>query len=192
MSSTLPPETLNAVARGNPEALSRLLPAVYEEMRRLAAAYMRGERASHTLQATALANEAYLRLAGSRAADWKGRTHFMAVAARAMRHVLVDHARRRGARKRGADPTPITLDTSRLAAEGRPVAFDELDRALERLAERNARHAQVVELRYFGGLTIEETAAQLGVSPVTVKRDWAFARAWLYRELSAGPEAPGA
>ena len=184
-------ETLNGVARGDSAALDRLLPVVYQEMRRLAARYLKGERAGHTLQATALANEAYLRLVGRRQAEWQGRTHFLAVASRAMRGILVDYARRRRAQKRGGGQAPISLDTTMLVAGCRPVAFDELDRALEGLSRLSERQARVVELRYFGGLTIEETAEVLGIAPVTVKRDWATARAWLYRELS-GSVAPDA
>jgi RNA polymerase sigma factor (TIGR02999 family) len=177
-------ETLEGVARGEPNALDRLLPVVYQEMRRLAASYLRGEREGHTLQPTALAHEAYLRLLGQRHAEWQGRGHFLGVAARAMRSVLVDHARRRKAQKRGGGERPLALDTTMLVAGGTPVAFDDLDRALLDLARLSERQARVVELRYFGGLTIEETAEVLEVSPVTVKRDWALARAWLYRELS--------
>jgi len=123
-------------------------------------------------------------LAGQRDAAWEGRSHFLAVAARAMRSVLVDHARRKKAQKRGGGQAAVSLDTTSIMAGGRPVEFDDLDRALVDLAKLSARQAQIVELRYFAGLTIEETAAALGISPVTVKRDWALARAWLYRELT--------
>lgn len=181
-------DTLDGVARGEPHALDRLLPVVYEEMRRLAASYLRGERHDHTLQPTALAHEAYLRLLGQRHANWQGRGHFLGVAARAMRSVLVDHARRRKAQKRGGGQAPLPLDTTMLVAGHAPVAFDDLDQALLDLARLSERQARVVELRYFGGLTIEETAEVLEVSPVTVKRDWALARAWLYRELFQSPE----
>jgi RNA polymerase sigma factor (TIGR02999 family) len=177
-------DTLNAVARGDAAAMDRLLPVVYQEMRRLAAGYLRGERAGHTLQPTALAHEAYLRLLGERHYGWQGRRHFLGVAARAMRSILVDHARRRKAQKRGGGQAPIPLDATMIVAGSRPVAFDDLDRALDDLARLSERQARVVELRYFGGLTIEETGEVLGVSPVTVKRDWAVARAWLFRELS--------
>ena len=176
--------TLDGVARGDGDALDRLLPVVYAELRRLAARYLKGERAGHTLQPTALAHEAYLRLVGQRDAGWQGRSHFLGVAARAMRSVLVDHARRRKALKRGGGETPISLDATVIVAGSLPVAFDDLDRALDDLAKLSERQARVVELRYFAGLTIEETAEVLGISPVTVKRDWALARAWLYRELS--------
>lgn len=184
-------ETLRGVAQGDSNALDRLLPVVYQEMRRLAASYLRGERTGHTLQPTALAHEAYLRLVGMRDFNWQGRSHFMGVAARAMRSILVDHARRRRAQKRGGGQTPVPLDATLIVAGNLPVAFDDLDRALIDLARLSERQARVVELRYFGGLTIEETAEVLSISPVTVKRDWAVARAWLYREL-AGSESGGA
>jgi RNA polymerase sigma-70 factor, ECF subfamily len=177
-------KTLQDVARGDTRALDRLLPLVYQELRHLAAGYLRGERTGHTLQPTALAHEAYLRLVGLREPGWQGRSHFLAVAARAMRGILVDHARRRRALKRGGGQTPLSLEPTMMVADGGEVAFDDLDRALNDLARHSERPARVVELRYFGGLTIDETAEVLGISPVTVKRDWAFARAWLYRELS--------
>jgi len=176
-------DTLNGVARGDRQALNDLLPIVYQELRKLAARYLNGERAGHTLQPTALTHEAYLRLAGQRDAAWEGRSHFLCVAARAMRSVLVDHARRRKAQKRGGGQAPISLDTTSIVAGVAAVEFDDLDQALVDLSKMSERQAQVVELRYFAGLTIEETAQALGVSPVTVKRDWTMARAWLYREL---------
>lgn len=175
--------TLDGVARGDRDSLDQLLPFVYQELRRLAERYLQGERSGHTLQPTALTHEAYLRLAGQRDAQWEGKSHFLGVAARAMRSVLVDHARRRKAQKRGGGVALLSLDATTIAAQAKPVAFDDLDQALVALAERSERQARVVELRYFAGLTIEETAEALGVSPVTVKRDWALARAWLYREL---------
>jgi len=177
-------ETLQGVARGDALALDRLLPAVYAEMRRMAASFLRGERSGHTLQPTALAHEAYLRLAGRSDPQWRSRTQFMGLAAITMRNILVDHARRRKAQKRGGGQAAVTLDTSTLFASGRPVEFDDLDEALVRLAKLSERQARVVELRYFGGLTVEEAAEVLKVSAITVKRDWALARAWLYRELS--------
>jgi len=184
-------ETLNGVARGDAVALERLMPVVYQEMRRLAASYLRGERGGHTLQPTALAHEAYLRLVGQQQVQYQGRHHFLGVAARAMRGILVDHARRRKAQKRGGGQTPVPLDATMIVDGSLTVAFDDLDRALQDLARLSERQARVVELRYFGGLTIEETGEVLGISPVTVKRDWAVARAWLYRELS-GSEPAGA
>lgn len=182
---------LQTATRGDSSALDRLFPALYQELKRQAAGYLRGERAGHTLQPTALAHETYLRLIGRRDFPWQNRAHFMASAARAMRSILVDHARRRRAQKRGGGREQVPLDATMAIEEQRPVAFDDLDRALEDLARRSERQAKVVELRYFGGLSAEETAEVLGVSSVTVKRDWATARAWLYRELS-GNEAAGA
>ncbi len=183
--------TLDGVVRGDADAMERLVPVVYQEMRRLAAHYLRAERAGHTLQPTALANEAYLRLVGNPDAEWRGRQHFLAVAARTMRSILVDHARRRRAQKRGGGQPALPLDTGLLVAGQRPVEFDDLDHALEDLAKRSDRQARVVELRYFGGLTVEEIATLMDVSPVTVKRDWTTARAWLYREL-VGTKRPDA
>ncbi len=175
---------LQQAAQGDAAALDLLFPAVYRELRQQAAGYLRGERTSHTLQPTALAHEVYLRLAGRRDFPWQNRAHFMAVSARAMRSILVDHARRRRAAKRGGGDTPVTLDTGAMLAVGSAVEHDDLDRALTDLARLSERQARVVELRYFGGLSIEETGEALGISPMTVKRDWATARAWLYRELS--------
>ncbi len=175
---------LRLAAEGDARALDRLFPLVYRELRERAAGYLRGERPGHTLQPTALAHETYLRLAGRPDFPWQNRAHFMAVAARAMRLILVDHARRRRAAKRGGGDAPLEFDTGVVLAAGATVEFDDLDRALSDLARLSERQARVVELRYFGGLTIEETGEVLGVSPMTVKRDWATARAWLYRELA--------
>jgi RNA polymerase sigma factor (TIGR02999 family) len=177
-------EALKGVSQGDATAMDRLLPVVYAEMRRLAANYLRGERTGHTLQPTALVHEAYLRLVGQRDIPWQSRAHFVGVAARTMRHILVDHARRRKAQKRGGGDSPVTLDTGALVAGGTPVAFDDLDQALVDLAKLSERQARIVELRYFGGLSIEETGEVLGIASATVKRDWVAARAWLYRELT--------
>jgi len=182
-------EVLNELAKGDERALDRLLPVVYRELKRLAAGYLRSERAEHTLQPTALAHEAYLRLVGREEIQWQNRAHFLGVAARAMREILVDHARRRKALKRGGGQALTLYDEALPVAGGRPVAFDDLDQALTDLARLSERQAKVVELRYFGGLTIEETGEVLGISPVTVKRDWATARAWLYRELTGSDSA---
>ena len=180
---------LQGASEGDGSALDRLFPALYQELKRQAAGYLRGERVGHTLQPTALAHETFLRLIGRRDFQWQNRAHFMAAAARAMRSILVDHARRRRAKKRGGGAERVPLDAT-MAIEGtRPVAFDDLDRALLDLAKRSERQARVVELRYFGGLSTEETGEVLGVSPVTVKRDWATARAWLYRELTGSEPA---
>jgi len=172
--------------KGDAAALHALLPLVYEEMRRLAGAYLRDENADHTLQPTALAHEAYLRLLDQRHVSWQNRAHFMGLAAQAMRRILIDHARRRGAQKRGGDAVHVTLEDSDGVAgpsETLGVAAEDLSEALDRLAELDARQVRVVELRFFTGLSIEETAEVLGVSPATVKRDWTLARAWLHREL---------
>ena len=179
-------EALNSMAQGDRTALDRLVPVVYREMKRLASSYLKAERPGHTLQPTALAHEAYLRLLGGNTPPWQNRAHFMAVAARAMREILVDHARRRKAQKRGGGQPLTVLSESLQVAGNRPVAFDDLDQALVDLARLSERQAQVVELRYFGGLTIEETGAVLDISSATVKREWTLARAWLYRELSLG------
>lgn len=180
-------ELLERAADQDGAAVDRLFPLVYEELRRKAAHYLKSERGDHTLQPTALANEVYLRLAGRQEHAWQSRAHFMAVAARAMRAVLVDHARRRNARKRGGGQSAQRLTTVGLAG-GAVVDFQDLDQALVDLARFSERQARVVELRYFGGLNIEEAAEVLGVSVMTVKRDWSTARAWLYRELSGtGP-----
>ena len=158
---------------------------LYAELRRLAHHYMQGERAGHMLQTTALVNEAYLRLAELDRMQWRDRGHFFAIAATLMRRVLVDHARDRGRDKRGGCIVFTTLDGNQTAAQPN-VDVLALDEALNRLAAIDPQHAHVVELRFFGGLTIEETADAIGISPATVKRDWTWAKAWLYRELG-GP-----
>jgi RNA polymerase sigma factor (TIGR02999 family) len=175
--------TLIRYSHGDAAALEVLLPAVYDELRRLAAAQLQHERPGHTLQPTALAHEAYLRLVNQRDVTWQNRAHFLGLAAQAMRRILADHARRRRAEKRGGDAVRVSLDESDVPAVSTPVMADELDVALEDLARLEPRHARIVELRFFGGLTIEETAEVMGVSPATVKRDWLLARAWLHREL---------
>ena len=175
-------ESLAGLSSGDPGAIEQLLPVVYNEMRRLAAGYLKNERPGHTLQPTALANEAFLRIVVQKNVSWQNRAHFIGLAALAMRRILVDHARRRKAVKRGGGKTVITLEAS-MSAGVNEVAFDDLDQALNDLARLSERQAKVVELRYFGGLTIEETAEVLGISTMTVKRDWTMARAWLFREL---------
>ena len=167
---------------GDTEAWSKLIPLVYKDLRRLAAAYFQQERPGHTLQPTALVHEAFLRLIQQRGIEWRNREHFLAVAAHFMRLILVDHARRRSRAKRQCERT-VFLDTDAFGIPNRSVNLEELDDALTRLAQFDPRQSRIVEMRYFGGLTIEETASALGISPRTVKRDWTFARAWLHGEL---------
>jgi RNA polymerase sigma-70 factor (ECF subfamily) len=180
---------LQAWSDGDQQALALLTPIVYDELRRLAHRYMKRERAGHSLQTTALVNEAYLRLLGYRRMRWQDRAHFLAVSAQAMRRILVDHARRHNV-KRGARAEHVPLDAEPVICPNRSDEFVALDEALNALAERAPRKAQVVELRFFGGLSVEETAEVLHVSAITVMREWKSARAWLYREL-AGPTANG-
>lgn len=168
---------------GDQQALDKLTPLVYEELRQQAARYLRKERPGHSLQATALINEAYLRLIDVKDVQWQNRAHFFAIAANLMRRILVDHARRRDAEKRGGSQVLLTLDDAFAAAEQPDVDLLAIDEALNKLAMIDAQQARVVELRFFSGLTVEETAAALGVSPKTVKRDWSVARAWLRREI---------
>ena len=168
-----------------PPRAEELAPLVYDELRRLAAAYMRRERPGQTLQATALVHEAYLRLAGA-GTPWTDKRHFIGIAARSMRQILVERARARGAQKRWAGLNRVTLtDALAVAAESEGM-LPALDEALTRLEQIDAEQARIVELRYFAGLSIEETADALGMSPATLKRRWAMARAWLFRELSGG------
>ena len=175
---------------GDPTALDDLLPRVYDELRALADAYMRRERAGHTLQPTALVHEAFLRLLRLPPGSVQNRIHFFALAAQAMRRILADHARRHRAAKRGGGAVRVPLELVEGGAPATPagddVAADDLDAALEDLAKLDERQARVVELRFFGGLSIEETAEVLAVSTATVKRDWLVARAWLHRELRGG------
>ncbi len=171
--------------RGDPQALDALVPMLYDEMHALAAIYLRRERVDHTLQATALAHEAFLRLVGQREVTWQNRAHFMGLVAQAMRRVLADHARRHRAQKRFGGQVRVALEDADVAG-GPDVAADELDAALEDLARLEPRQARVVEMRFYAGLSVEETAEALGTSPATVKRDWAVARAWLHRELGRG------
>ncbi|HYE14564.1 MAG TPA: sigma-70 family RNA polymerase sigma factor [Pyrinomonadaceae bacterium] len=171
---------------GDQRALDELMPLVYAELHRLAARYMRGERPGHTLQTSALVNEVYLRLAGHEDIQWQDRAHFFAVAAQAMRRILVDHARRRGNQKRGGDVHKVALDEALIVSDERAAEVVALDDALARLAEVAPRKSRLVELRFFGGLGIEEAAEVLQVSPGTVMRDWTFAKAWLRREITGG------
>ena len=170
--------------------LEQLVAALYDELHAVAARAMRRERGSHTLQPTAVLHEAYMRLASQHQVGWRDEQEFLAVAANVMRRVLVDHARRRAAGKRGAGAARVTLDPERLAASDSGVDLLGLDDAIERLARSEPRAARVVELRFFAGLSVEETAKALGVSAPTVKREWAWARTWLYRELEGADAAP--
>ncbi len=172
-------------SNGNQAALDKLTPLVYEELHRLAHHYMSGERGGHTLQTTALINEAYLRIIDQGQVRWQNRAHFFGVSAQVMRHILVDHARRRHNAKRGGDALRVSLAEAAVVSKeptGDVVAIDE---ALKRLAAIDPRKSQVVELRFFGGLTIEETAEVLKVSPITVRREWTTAKAWLYKAVTS-------
>lgn len=182
-----PPEITQLLAEwsnGNQAALDKLYPLVYEELRRLAHRYMRRERKDHTLQTTALINEAYLRLIDQKNVHWENRAHFFSISAQIMRRILIDYARRYQYAKRGGGAKKISLDDAAVVAKERAAELLMLDEALMSLAERDPRRSQVVELRFFGGLSNEEIASVLKVSPNTVTRDWNLARAWLYKELS--------
>ena len=172
-------ELLRLARAGDKSAESKLFELLYSDLRRVAVAYLGRERRDHTLQPTALLHEAYLRLAGQGAKDWKNRSHFVAVAAQAMRYVLVDWARAKSARKRGGRMHRIDLDSAQAFTEAWPEQLLDLDTALHQLSQQHERYARVVEMRFFGGLTDEEIAEVLGVSDRTVGRDWEFARAWL-------------
>jgi RNA polymerase sigma-70 factor (ECF subfamily) len=174
---------LRAWGDGDRSALDRLTPIVYDELRRLARIYMRGERPGNSLQATALVNEAYMRLVDYKGMKWQNRAHFFAVSAQLMRRILVDHARRHN-QKRGGGVRHVSLEDTAVVAGDRSADLVALDDALEAMAIIDPRKVQVVEMRFFGGLTVEETAEVLKISPVTVKRDWNTAKAWLYRELT--------
>ena len=185
---TIPPagavtELLRAWSGGDDGALEQLMPLVEAELRRLAKAYMGRERRGHTLQTTALVNEAFLRLTDARSVRWQDRAHFVGISARLMRRVLVDHARRRSFDKRGGGAQKVTLHDDLVTAPDPAVDVVALDRALERLEKADARKSRIVELRFFGGLSVDETAEVLHVSPDTVKRDWRLAKLWLLREL---------
>ncbi len=181
---------LGRLTEGNREAEAELIPLVYRELRRIAGYYMRGERVSHTLQPTALVNEAYLRLVDQSRVNWRDRAHFFGVAARMMRRILVNHAVERAAAKRGGRRARVDLDTFEIGVS--PEQSEELlavDEALGRLKEFDPQQERIVEMRYYGGLTVEETAEALGISPRTVKREWAIARSWLQAELAGS--SPG-
>jgi RNA polymerase sigma factor (TIGR02999 family) len=176
-------ELLADWSHGNDAALAELTPLVYEELRRLAHRHMGGERPDHTLQTTALVNEAYLRLAGETNPNWQSRAHFFAVAARAMRHILVNYAKSYRAQKRGGGAIKVELDEAAIISPEQTTEILDVHEALERLATLDSRKAHVVELKYFGGLNYDEMAEVMKISPVTVRRDWEFAKVWLYKEL---------
>jgi len=176
---------LQAWSDGDESARERLMPLVYDELRRLAHQHMRREKPGHMLQTTALVHEAYIRLIGQSRVHFKNRAHFFGIAARLMRQILVDDARRRKGAKRGGGLAPVALDDASNLAQQEAANVLALDEALTLLAERDRRQSEIVELRFFGGLSIEETAEVLNVSPGTVVRDWTFARAWLEDEMSA-------
>jgi RNA polymerase sigma factor (TIGR02999 family) len=176
--------------KGDEQARDELEPAVYDQLRRLAGAYMRRERTGHTLQPTALVHEAYLRLVDQHKVDWKNRAQFVGLAAVMMRRILVNHARERSAAKRGADARRVSVSFADAGVSGPAVDVIALHDALDRLAAVDARKSQIVELKFFGGLTIEEVAATLGCSNATVEREWTFARAWLYDALAEGGPRP--
>lgn len=173
---------------GDREALDALVPLVYEELRRLARHYLQQERRDHTLQSTALVHEAYVRLLGQSPPEWKSRAHFFGIAAKLMRQILVDHARSHRAAKRGGNALKLTLTEGLAGRKGKDLDVVALDDALNNLAELSPQQSHIVELRFFSGLTIEDTSEVLGVSPATVKRSWTAARAWLFREMSQGEQ----
>ncbi len=186
-------QLLAAWEQGDQAALDKLLPLVYDELHQMAKRYMSRQDSAHTLQTTALIHEAYLKLVGQPAKHWQNRAHFFGVAAQAMRHILVDYARSHQYAKRGGGATVIELDDALVVSQERAAELVALDDALQELAQVDARKSQVVELRYFGGLSVEETAEVLKISAVTVMRDWSMAKAWLHRELSnSSPETTDA
>lgn len=177
-------ELLDEVSKGDSNAADRLMPMVYERLRLLAGKLMRDERANHSLQPTALVNEAYMRMTGQTRAQWEGETHFFAIGAKMMRRILVDHARTKNRQKRGGGMHRIELDDDLCVSSRRDEDVLAVEEALEKLAEMDARQAQIVELRFFAGLTVAEVAKVLGVSKRTVESEWTFSRAWLRRELT--------
>ena len=181
-----PTDLLLAWQHGDAAAFEQLIPLVQDDLRRLAKRYMRNEAAGHTLQTTALVNELYLKLIEVKRIRWQNRAHFLAMAARLMRRILVDFARARGNQKRGGALRKLRLDEAAVVAPEVPVDVIALDAALEKLEQQHPRKSRVVEMRFFGGLSVDETAVVLAVSPDTVKRDWRFAKLWLLRELSEG------
>ena len=183
MGSSEVTELLQHWTEGRQDALDRLMPEIYAELRTLASSYLRRERADHTLQPTALVHEAFIKLIDQRVVRWQNRAHFFGIAAQAMRRILVDHARAHSADKRGAGERPLSLDDALLAMPSRDIDLLALDEALTRLQAFDPQQSRIVELRFFGGLTINETAEVVKLSPATIGREWALARAWLYAEL---------
>ena len=179
-------QLLAAWSNGDESALDAIVPLVYDELHRMARRFMARQNPGHTLQPTALINEAFIKLVGNENKEWKDRAHFFGVAAQAMRHILVDYARSRNYAKRGAGAQRVELDQALMVTQERSGDIVALDDALNELSKVDPRKSQVVELRYFGGLTVEETAEVLKVSTVTIMRDWSLAKAWLYRELAKG------
>ena len=173
-------------SQGDRAALDRLVPLVYDELRRLARHFMRREREGHTLQTTALVNEAYLRLIDQRSVRWQNRAHFFAIAAQLMRRILVDHARSRRYAKRGGEARQVSFDEAAIVSRERSAELVAIDDALTDLAAHDPRKSQIVELRFFGGLNIKETAEVMGISPTTVQREWRSAKAWLYQAIREG------
>jgi len=177
-------ELLVGWSNGDKEALDRIMPIVYDELRKQAARYLRRERVGHTLQTTALIHEAYIRLVDQKNVRWQNRAHFFGISAQLMRRILVDHARTKGRAKRGGSDIRVSLDDANLIAKATDLDIIAVDEALERLAQIDEQQSKIVELRFFSGLTVEETAEVLKISPATVKRDWSMAKAWLHREIS--------
>jgi RNA polymerase sigma factor (TIGR02999 family) len=177
-------QMLNAWGKGDQKSLDKLLPLVYDELRRLAASYLRRERPDHTLQPTALVHEAYFRLIDQREVSWQNRAHFFGIAAQIMRRILVDHARSHLYAKRGGGAQKLSLDEVICLPDQKEVELTALDEALNKLEAIDPRQSRIIELRYFGGLSIEATAEVLGISSATVKREWSMARAWLHRQIS--------
>ena len=191
MPTLSPPELTQLLAdwgNGDRSALDKLFPLVHSELRRIAQRQMSQERPGHTLQATALVNEAYLKLAGQQGFDWQNRAHFFAVCAQMMRHILIDHARAHARDKRGGGAVKVSLNDALVVAEDQAAHFIALDEALRALERLDPQKSKIVELRYFGGLSIEEAAEVLNVSPRTVRREWQRAKAWLYRMMTEGIE----
>jgi RNA polymerase sigma-70 factor (ECF subfamily) len=174
---------LSALTRGDQDAGARLIPVVYNELRRLAGSYMRHERPDHTLQATALVHEAYMKLVEQQSVNWQSRAHFFGVAAQLMRRILIDHARGHLRQKRGGEYKKVSLNDAFIFSPEQSAELLAVDESLQRLAKMDERQARVVELRFFGGLSVEEAGAVLGISAKTVKRDWSVAKAWLYADL---------